>query len=111
MATCEGARAIGQVTTWDAWHRATRDLILVPANGAHAQPVHDVGAALVYAARASNVDTTIVDGRCLCATANCSRLTKPRSRAKSLCAQRALGNGFWANKTRDIEPKREHMRL
>jgi 5-methylthioadenosine/S-adenosylhomocysteine deaminase len=37
----------------------------VRLDGAHTQPVHDVGAALVYAARASDVDTTIVDGRVL----------------------------------------------
>ena len=40
---------------------AVADLILVRLDGAHVQPVHSVGAALVYAARASDVDTTIVD--------------------------------------------------
>jgi 5-methylthioadenosine/S-adenosylhomocysteine deaminase len=66
MATCEGARVLGQR---DALGRLApgylADLILVRLDGAHTQPLHDVGAALVYAARASDVDTTIVDGRVL----------------------------------------------
>jgi 5-methylthioadenosine/S-adenosylhomocysteine deaminase len=66
MATCEGARVIGQAS--DLGRLAPgylADLILVRLDGAHVQPVHSVGAALVYAARASDVDTTIVDGRVL----------------------------------------------
>lgn len=41
------------------------DLILVDLGGVHCQPVHDIAAALVYCARASDVRTTIVDGRVL----------------------------------------------
>ena len=41
------------------------DLILVDLTGAHHQPLHNVPASLVYAARASDVRTTIVDGRVL----------------------------------------------
>jgi 5-methylthioadenosine/S-adenosylhomocysteine deaminase len=66
MATCEGARVLGQAA--DLGRLAPgylADLILVRLDGAHAQPVHNVGAALVYAVRASDVDTTIVDGRVL----------------------------------------------
>jgi 5-methylthioadenosine/S-adenosylhomocysteine deaminase len=37
----------------------------VRLDGAHVQPVHSVGAALLYAVRASDVDTTIVDGKML----------------------------------------------
>ena len=66
MATSAGARAIGQ------GHELGRllptylaDLILVRLDGTHIQPVHDLAAALVYAARAGDVDTTIVDGRVL----------------------------------------------
>jgi len=66
MATCDGGRVLGQS---DMLGRLApgylADLILVRLDGAHVQPVHDVGAALVYAARASDVDTTIVDGRLL----------------------------------------------
>ena len=39
------------------------DLILVDLDGAHHQPLHSVPASLVYAARASDVRTAIVDGR------------------------------------------------
>jgi 5-methylthioadenosine/S-adenosylhomocysteine deaminase len=66
MATCEGARAIGQASNLGRLAPGLlADLILVRLDGAHVQPVHDTGAALVYAARASDVDTTIVDGRVL----------------------------------------------
>jgi 5-methylthioadenosine/S-adenosylhomocysteine deaminase len=66
MATCEGARVIGQAANLGRLAPGyLADLILVRLDGAHTQPVHDVGAALVYAARASDVDTTIVDGRIL----------------------------------------------
>ncbi len=41
------------------------DLILVDVSGFHCQPVHDLAAALVYSVRASDVQTTIVDGRVL----------------------------------------------
>ncbi len=66
MATCEGARVIGQAA--DLGRLAPgylADLILVRLDGPHVQPVHSVGAALLYAVRASDVDTTIVDGRVL----------------------------------------------
>lgn len=39
------------------------DLILVDLDGAHHQPLHSVTASLVYAARASDVRTVVVDGR------------------------------------------------
>ena len=39
------------------------DLILVDLDGAHHQPLHSVPASLVYAARASDVRTVIVNGR------------------------------------------------
>lgn len=41
------------------------DLILVDLDGAHHQPLHSVPASIVYAARASDVQTVIVDGRVL----------------------------------------------
>ncbi len=41
------------------------DLILVDLDGAHHQPLHSVPASLVYAARASDVQTVIVNGRVL----------------------------------------------
>jgi 5-methylthioadenosine/S-adenosylhomocysteine deaminase len=44
---------------------AAADLILVDLSGFHCQPLHDLAAALVYSARATDVRTTIVDGRVL----------------------------------------------
>ena len=41
------------------------DLILVDLDGAHHQPLHSVPASLVYAARAADVRTVIVDGQML----------------------------------------------
>jgi 5-methylthioadenosine/S-adenosylhomocysteine deaminase len=39
------------------------DIILVDMNGAHVQPLHSITASLVYATRASDVQTVIVDGK------------------------------------------------
>jgi 5-methylthioadenosine/S-adenosylhomocysteine deaminase len=39
------------------------DIILVDMQGTHVQPLHNVPAALVYATRASDVQTVIVDGK------------------------------------------------
>jgi 5-methylthioadenosine/S-adenosylhomocysteine deaminase len=44
---------------------AVADLILVDVSGFHCQPLHDLAAALVYSVRASDVQTTIVDGAVL----------------------------------------------
>ncbi|GAA1429815.1 amidohydrolase [Streptomyces thermospinosisporus] len=41
------------------------DIVLVDLTGPHTQPVHDLAATLVHSARASDVRTTIVDGRVL----------------------------------------------
>ena len=39
------------------------DIILVDTSGAHWQPPHNLSAGLVYSARASDVQTVMVDGR------------------------------------------------
>jgi len=66
MATVEGARVLRQE---DEVGRLApgylADIILVRLDGAHLQPVHDIRAALVYAVRAGDVDTVIVNGRVL----------------------------------------------
>jgi 5-methylthioadenosine/S-adenosylhomocysteine deaminase len=41
------------------------DLILVDLSGAHCQPLHSIPAALLYSVRASDVQTTIVNGQVL----------------------------------------------
>jgi 5-methylthioadenosine/S-adenosylhomocysteine deaminase len=65
-ATLQSARAVGlgdTLGTLAAGRRA--DIVLVDLTGPHTQPVHDLAATLVHSARASDVTTTIVDGRVL----------------------------------------------
>jgi 5-methylthioadenosine/S-adenosylhomocysteine deaminase len=66
MATREGARAIGrldEVGSIEAGKRA--DLIIVERDRPHLTPAPDPFSAMVYAARPSDVRTTIVDGEVL----------------------------------------------
>ncbi|MDD2420599.1 MAG: amidohydrolase [Heliobacteriaceae bacterium] len=66
MATVGGARALGwaeAIGTLEAGKRA--DLILLNLAQPHLAPRHDLVAHLVYAARGSDVDTVVVDGRVL----------------------------------------------
>ncbi len=66
MATWDGARALGEEERLGRLAPGyLADLILVRLDGAHVQPVHRVEAALVYAVRASDVDTVIVNGKVL----------------------------------------------
>lgn len=54
------------------------DLILVDTTGAHWQPPHNLTAGLVYSARASDVQTVMVDGRVLMRDRRLLTLDKPR---------------------------------
>jgi 5-methylthioadenosine/S-adenosylhomocysteine deaminase len=66
MATAGGAKALGLAPvcgTIEAGKRA--DLILVRMDTVHSQPVNDLFSQLVHCAKASDVDTVIVDGRVL----------------------------------------------
>jgi 5-methylthioadenosine/S-adenosylhomocysteine deaminase len=61
MATEGGARAAGiDAGTLDPGKLA--DLAIIDLDRAHLQPVHDIINMLVYCARASDVETTIIDG-------------------------------------------------
>lgn len=63
MATIGGARALGlgdEIGTLEAGKRA--DIILLNLRQPHLWPPHDAVAHVVYAARAGDVDTVIVDG-------------------------------------------------
>lgn len=65
-ATLQSARAVGLGETLGTIEPGRRaDIILVDLTGPHTQPVHDFAATLVHSARASDVRTTIVDGRIL----------------------------------------------
>jgi 5-methylthioadenosine/S-adenosylhomocysteine deaminase len=64
MATREGARALGledEIGTVETDKKA--DLILLNLEKARMTPLHDLERALIYAGRASDVETVIVDGR------------------------------------------------
>ena len=66
IATRESARVIGlgdQIGAVAPGYLA--DLILVDTSGPHVQPLHSITASLVYATRASDVQTVIVDGKVL----------------------------------------------
>ena len=64
IATRESAQVVGlgdRIGALEPGYLA--DLILVDMSGAHVQPLHSVTASLVYATRASDVQTVIVDGK------------------------------------------------
>lgn len=66
LASQGGAQALGQAHELGRLAPgALADLILVRLDGAHMQPIHNLVAALVYSARAGDVDSTIVAGRVL----------------------------------------------
>jgi 5-methylthioadenosine/S-adenosylhomocysteine deaminase len=64
MATREGARALGlekEIGSLEAGKRA--DLILVRRDAPHAVPSYNVYSQIVYSLKASDVETTIINGR------------------------------------------------
>jgi 5-methylthioadenosine/S-adenosylhomocysteine deaminase len=64
MATIEGARALRlekEIGSLEAGKRA--DLIVVRRDAAHAVPFYDVYSQIVYSLKASDVETTVVNGR------------------------------------------------
>lgn len=64
VATRESARVVGLGDLLGAVEPGRlADLILVDLSGPHHQPLHSIPASLVYAARASDVRTVIVNGR------------------------------------------------
>ncbi len=66
MATTAGAKALGLSKTLGSLEVGKKaDVILVDLAKPHMQPLHDVFSTIVYSARASDVDTVIVDGKVL----------------------------------------------
>ena len=64
IATRESARVFGLPDELGAVEPGyLADIILVDLSGAHHQPLHNVGASLIYNLRASDVQTVIVDGK------------------------------------------------
>jgi 5-methylthioadenosine/S-adenosylhomocysteine deaminase len=72
------------------------DLILVDMSGAHVQPLHSITASLVYATRASDVQTVIVDGKVIMRgrqllTLNKAEIIEQVNRAMQRLARRVPG--------------------
>jgi 5-methylthioadenosine/S-adenosylhomocysteine deaminase len=65
MATCEAAKAMNRPETGRLTPGAKADLIMIDLDKPHTLPVYDVAAALVYSARADDVEMTVVDGKIL----------------------------------------------
>ncbi|NBE50650.1 amidohydrolase [Streptomyces boluensis] len=66
MATVEGARALGLGAELGSLERGKRaDLVVLDLNRPHLTPRHDPWSMLAYAAQASDVRDTVVDGRVL----------------------------------------------
>lgn len=66
LATIGGARALdmeAEIGSIEVGKRA--DLVIVGLDGPHQRPLYDLESVLVYATKASDVDTVIVDGRVL----------------------------------------------
>ena len=65
LSTCEGAKAMNRPDTGRLEPGFKADVIVVRLDTAHSQPIYDPLAALVYSARADDVQHTIVNGRLL----------------------------------------------
>jgi 5-methylthioadenosine/S-adenosylhomocysteine deaminase len=91
MATRNGARALGlaaEVGSVEVGKRA--DLIVVDATRPHLVPAQDVYSTLVYAARGSDVRTTVVDGEVLVDDFRPKRVDLLELRATAEAEARAL---------------------
>jgi len=66
MATINGAKALGQERNIGSLEIGKKaDLILIDFSKPHLKPMHNVYTSLVFSAKASDVDTVIVDGKIL----------------------------------------------
>jgi len=65
MATVTGAKALGFHNTGEITEGKEADLILIDMNKPHLQPFRNHEAAMVYSVQASDVDTTIINGKIL----------------------------------------------
>jgi 5-methylthioadenosine/S-adenosylhomocysteine deaminase len=84
MATIRGARAIHQekeIGSLEAGKRA--DVIIVGLGSVHQTPVYNVYSHLVYATKASDVDTVIINGRILMRNRRVLTINEREVRAKA----------------------------
>ena len=91
MATADGARALGLASvcgTVEVGKRA--DLILVDIRKPHFQPVNDLFSQVVHCAKATDVDTVMVDGNVLMRDRQCTLLDEDGILRRAQDAQRDL---------------------
>lgn len=91
MATIGGAKALGLDAlcgTIEAGKRA--DLIVVDIGGAHMQPVNDIFSQIVHCAKASDVQTVIVNGEFVMRARRFTRLDENSILAEAKAAHRDL---------------------
>ena len=91
MATADGARALGLASvcgTVEVGKRA--DLILVDIGKPHFQPVNDLFSQMVHCAKATDVDTVMVDGNVLMRGRQCALLDEDGILRRAQDAQRDL---------------------
>lgn len=82
LATCQGALAMHRPDTGRLEVGAKADVIVVNLDTAHAQPVYDERAALVYSTRADDVTHSVVNGRLLMEERQVTGVDEERIRAK-----------------------------
>jgi 5-methylthioadenosine/S-adenosylhomocysteine deaminase len=91
MATRLGAKAVGlerEIGTLAAGKRA--DLILVHTDGVHQIPSYDPFSLLVYATKASDVDTVVIDGRVVMAAGRVLTVDETAVRSRAADYQRRI---------------------
>jgi 5-methylthioadenosine/S-adenosylhomocysteine deaminase len=91
MATRLGARALGleaEIGSLEAGKRA--DLILVRTDGLHQIPWYDPYSLLVYATKASDVDTVVVDGQVVVAAGRVLTVDEAAVRARTASYQKLI---------------------
>ena len=95
MATIVGARALHmekQIGSLEAGKKA--DIIMVDTSAAHATPMYNVYAQLVYALKASDVRATIIGGRVVMQDRKMLTLNEPEILAKAAAYQRQVQASF-----------------
>jgi 5-methylthioadenosine/S-adenosylhomocysteine deaminase len=91
MATIGGAKALGLSSvcgTIEVGKRA--DLILIDIDTIHNQPINDIFSQIVHCAKASDVQTVIVDGEVLMSDRVLTRLDEKKALAEAKMANRDL---------------------
>lgn len=96
LATSEGARLLG-IESGELAVGQLADLTVVDLAAPHLTPHHDVVATLVYAARGSDVETTVVGGELVVENGRCVRVdeeaicAEARERARLLVGRAGIG--------------------